>query len=82
MATETGTTTESSEVTGSTLLDHQQKQRLLQRGLYTVVVLLLVFLWIPLIAMMFLSFAVNASTFFRSAGSRLHTTPRRSPTAH
>ncbi|WP_227355210.1 ABC transporter permease [Haladaptatus salinisoli] len=72
MATETGTTTDrTEETTGSTLLDHGAKQRLLRRGLYAVVVLLLVFLWIPLFAMMFLSFAVNASTFFPFRGFTL-----------
>ncbi|WP_435152608.1 ABC transporter permease [Haladaptatus sp. DFWS20] len=72
MATETGTTAErGDEVTGSTLLDHPRKQRLLQRGLYAVVVLLLVFLWIPLVAMIFLSFAVNSSTFFPFQGFTL-----------
>ncbi|WP_231183871.1 ABC transporter permease [Haladaptatus sp. DYF46] len=69
MATETGTTTErADEPSESPTFGHERRQQLLRRGLYVVVGLLLVFLWIPLVAMMFLSFAVNSSTFFPFQG--------------
>jgi ABC-type spermidine/putrescine transport system permease subunit II len=74
MATETETETETPPVeeTGRrTLLDHQMKERLLGRGLYVVVGALLVFLWIPLMVMVILSFTVNASTFFPFRGVTL-----------
>jgi ABC-type spermidine/putrescine transport system permease subunit II len=72
MATETKPATEREDETSrSRFLDHQRKEWLLGRGLYAVVVLLLVFLWIPLLAMVFLSFAVNSSTFFPFRGFTL-----------
>ncbi|WP_158058591.1 ABC transporter permease [Halorussus halophilus] len=49
-------------------LDHEMKERLLSRGLYVVAGALLVFLWIPLLVMMFLSFAQNASTLLPFQG--------------
>ncbi|WP_423745362.1 ABC transporter permease (plasmid) [Haladaptatus sp. SPP-AMP-3] len=72
MAAETGTTTErADESSESPTFGHERRQRLLRRGLYVIVGLLLVFLWIPLVAMMFLSFAVNSSTFFPFQGFTL-----------
>ncbi|UPW01711.1 ABC transporter permease [Halorussus gelatinilyticus] len=73
MATETGTSAdEPAETTGGALrLDHNAKEWLLSRGLWAVAGALLVFLWIPLLVMMFLSFAVNASTFFPFRGFTL-----------
>ncbi|WP_135853343.1 ABC transporter permease [Halorussus salinus] len=73
MATETGTSTDDpTETTGRSLrLDYDAKEWLLSRGLWTVAGALLVFLWIPLLVMMFLSFAVNASTFFPFRGFTL-----------
>ncbi|NHN60870.1 MULTISPECIES: ABC transporter permease [Halorussus] len=73
MATETGSTTEEARETASPsrLLDHERKEWLLSRGLWLVAGALLVFLWIPLAVMMFLSFAVNASTIFPFRGFTL-----------
>ena len=72
MATDTPTSTETREQAGRSLrLDHERKQWLLNRGLWAIAGAILVFLWIPLIAMMFLSFAVNASTFFPFQGFTL-----------
>ncbi|WP_137286626.1 ABC transporter permease [Halorussus salinisoli] len=73
MATETGTSTEDARETTrpSSLLGHERTEWLLNRGLWFVAGALLVFLWIPLLVMMFLSFAVNASTFFPFEGLTL-----------
>jgi len=74
MATETDTETEAPPVerTGrTTLLDYESKERLLRRGLLVIVGALLVFLWIPLLVMVILSFTVNASTFFPFRGFTL-----------
>ncbi|NEU58502.1 ABC transporter permease [Halorussus sp. MSC15.2] len=73
MATETGTSTEDAResTSPSRLLDHERKEWLLNRSLWLVAGALLVFLWIPLLVMMFLSFAVNASTFFPFEGFTL-----------
>jgi ABC-type spermidine/putrescine transport system permease subunit II len=72
MATETETETRTVEQTWrERLVDHRTKKRLLGRGLYVVAGALLVFLWIPLIVMIILSFTVNASTFFPFRGFTL-----------
>ena len=72
MATETSPTTESQEETPRpTRFGHEQKEWLLSRGLYVVAGALLVFLWIPLLVMMFLSFSVNASTIIPFEGFTL-----------
>ena len=74
MATEaeTGTERPTREETGrSALVDHRTKKRLLRNGLYVVAGALLLFLWIPLAVMIFLSFTVNASTFFPFRGFTL-----------
>jgi ABC-type spermidine/putrescine transport system permease subunit II len=74
MATETEPETETPAVEergGRTLLDHRTKEWLLGRGLYLAAGGLLVFLWIPLIVMIVLSFTVNASTFFPFRGFTL-----------
>lgn len=74
MATETETETETTAVEEpqrTTLLDHETKDRLLRGGLYVVAGALMVFLWIPLIVMIILSFTVNASTFFPFRGFTL-----------
>jgi len=72
MATETESETRTVEETGRTrLIDHRTKKRLLGRGLYVVAGALLVFLWIPLVVMIVLSFTVNASTFFPFRGFTL-----------
>lgn len=73
-----GTDTESGEVAvpsempyGSfldRLLGYQRHERLLQGGIYAIAGALLVFLWIPLLVMIILSFTVNASTFFPYRG--------------
>lgn len=71
--TETGTDVERRGRTAqdSRLLDHHTKERVLGRGLYVVAGLLLVFLWLPLLVMIFLSFAENASTLFPFRGFTL-----------
>jgi ABC-type spermidine/putrescine transport system permease subunit II len=71
--TETGTDVERRERTAqeSRLLDHPTKEWLLGRGLYVVAGVLLLFLWTPLLVMMFLSFAENASTLFPFQGFTL-----------
>jgi ABC-type spermidine/putrescine transport system permease subunit II len=72
MATETESETRTVEETGRTrLIDHRTKKRLLGRSLYVVAGALVVFLWIPLIVMIVLSFTVNASTFFPFRGFTL-----------
>ncbi|WP_435180691.1 ABC transporter permease [Halorussus sp. AFM4] len=73
MATETGSTADEAHgtATPSRLLGHERKEWLLSRGLWLVAGALLVFLWIPLLVMMFLSFAVNASTIFPFQGFTL-----------
>lgn len=67
MATETRT--ETSVSTG--LLDHETQKVILRNSLYVLSGALLVFLWIPLVAMVILSFTVNASTFFPFRGFTL-----------
>jgi ABC-type spermidine/putrescine transport system permease subunit II len=69
--TETGTDTESESTHESGILDYHTKERLLRRGLYVIAGILLLFLWIPLLVMMFLSFAENASTLFPFKGFTL-----------
>lgn len=72
VATETGETAETSDRAGvGRLLDHRQVERLLQSSLYAVAGLLLVFLWVPLAIMIFLSFAENAVTIFPFEGFTL-----------
>lgn len=72
MATETESETRTVEKTWrDRLFDHRTKKRLLGRSLYVVVGALLVFLWIPLVVMIILSFTVNASTFFPFRGFTL-----------
>ncbi|WP_458209136.1 ABC transporter permease [Haladaptatus sp. NG-SE-30] len=68
MATQSETETR----TGSTsLFDHRLQERFLHHGLYGVAGLLLVFLWIPLLVMIILSFSVNSSTLFPFKGITL-----------
>jgi ABC-type spermidine/putrescine transport system permease subunit II len=69
--TETGTDTEAEETYESGILDYHTKERLLSRGLYVIAGALLLFLWMPLLVMMFLSFAENASTLFPFQGFTL-----------
>lgn len=73
MSTETKTDTEPSSRTadGVGLLDHELQERLLRHGLHAVALALLLFLWIPIVAMVFLSFAENSSTFFPFRGLTL-----------
>ncbi|WP_423746674.1 ABC transporter permease [Haladaptatus sp. SPP-AMP-3] len=66
--TESGTDVETGQLS---VFDHQRRSQLLKYGLYAIAAGLLVFLWIPLAVMMFLSFAVNASTFFPFQGFTL-----------
>ncbi len=78
MATETDTAetadgragqeTATATVGATGLLDHEQRERLYSRLLYLIAGLLLVFLWIPLTVMVFLSFARNSSTLFPFEG--------------
>ena len=69
MATETDTETGTEVESGSaSVFDYERREQLLKYGLYAVAGALLVFLWIPLAVMMFLSFAVNASTIFPFKG--------------
>ena len=60
MATETGETAESSEPTAETvdtrLLGRRRVERLLRVGLYGSAALMLLFLWVPLLIIVFLSF--------------------------
>ncbi len=72
VATETGETAESTdrEEVGR-LLDHRRVERLLRVSLHGVAGLLLVFLWVPLAIMIFLSFAENAVTIFPFEGFTL-----------
>ena len=77
MATGTGDTADTSdpaetERTGrNRLLDHRRVDRLLQGSLYGIAGLLLLFLWIPLAIMIFLSFAENPITIFPFEGFTL-----------
>jgi ABC-type spermidine/putrescine transport system permease subunit II len=61
MATETGEPTEPSEPTGQAVgdrfLDRRRTEWLLQVGLYGFAVLMMLFLWAPLLVIVFLSFA-------------------------
>lgn len=52
-------------------MDHETVERLIRLGLYGTAGALLVFLWIPLVVMMVLSFAVNSSTLFPFEGLTL-----------
>ena len=74
MATETGEPTEpadAAEEYGEGFLDHRQVERLLRVGLYVFATLMLMFLWVPLSIMIFLSFAENAATIFPFEGFTL-----------
>lgn len=71
MAAETERETDAVHTTRDRRLDQATKQWLLNRGLWSVSVLLVVFLWIPLSVMVFLSFAENASTLFPFEGFTL-----------
>ncbi|WP_152040901.1 ABC transporter permease [Salinigranum salinum] len=72
MATETDTTETTQGATRrGRLLDHRRIDRLLQGSLYGIAGLLLVFLWVPLAIMIFLSFAENAVTIFPFEGLTL-----------
>jgi ABC-type spermidine/putrescine transport system permease subunit II len=68
MATETST---ESRTADDQLLAHETQKDWLRKGLYGFSVLLLVFLWVPLAVMIFLSFAVNTSTVFPFEGFTL-----------
>jgi len=59
---------ETAAPTEQRLLDHRTIERLLRRLFQFVAGALLVFLWIPLAVMIFLSFAENASTLFPFQG--------------
>lgn len=64
--------TDTAETSGtSRLFDHRTRERLLGRSLYAIAGILLVFLWIPLAVMLFLSFAQNSSTLFPFQGFTL-----------
>jgi len=67
MATDTSETA-SEPTEGLFELDHRSVDRWLRRGLYGTSVVLLVFLWIPLVVMIVLSFAANSSTLFPFRG--------------
>lgn len=69
MATETETATEVQ--TTERFFDHKTREMWLRRLLYGIAGLLLLFLWIPLTVMVFLSFAKNASTLFPFEGFTL-----------
>ncbi|OYR56065.1 MULTISPECIES: ABC transporter permease [Halorubrum] len=69
MATNTENTTDVTTV--ERFFDHRTRERWLRRGLYGIAGLLLVFLWIPLAVMVFLSVAQNASTLFPFEGFTL-----------
>jgi ABC-type spermidine/putrescine transport system permease subunit II len=73
MATETGTATtaETTDVHESGLLSFRTWDTVLRYALYGTAGLLVVFLWIPLLVMMFLSVAVNSSTLFPFEGFTL-----------
>ncbi|MEZ3142400.1 ABC transporter permease [Halobaculum sp. MBLA0143] len=78
MATDVDTGEPTDEHVGQTgtagagrLLDHGRREWLYSRLLYLVAGLLLVFLWVPLAVMIFLSFARNASTLFPFEGFTL-----------
>lgn len=68
MATETGTDTADRT---DRWFGHESQKTLLRRGLYVLSGLLLVFLWVPLAVMIFLSFAANTSTIFPFQGFTL-----------
>jgi len=70
VATETSESTETAEP--DRLLTPHRVERLLRGSLYGVAGLLLVFLWVPLGIMIFLSFAENASTIFPFEGVTLN----------
>ena len=61
-------TTETTPATDTRLIDHRTVEWLLKWLLQFVAGMLLVFLWIPLAVMIFLSFAENASTLFPFEG--------------
>lgn len=78
MATDTGETAEPAEPAEPTthqhsdrLLDYRRVDTLLKGSLYVVAALLLLFLWVPLGIMIFLSFAENAITVFPFEGFTL-----------
>lgn len=56
---------------GSLSLSPATRESILKYGLYVTAVVLLLFLWIPLTVMIFLSFAENASTIFPFQGFTL-----------
>lgn len=68
MATETNTDT---TTRNAPLIPHETQKSLLRKALYGLSALLLVFLWIPLVVMIFLSFGVNSSTIFPFEGFTL-----------
>lgn len=49
-------------------VDHRTKDRIISRGLYAISVIVLLFLWLPIVIMLFLSFAENAVTLFPFEG--------------
>lgn len=72
MATETAEAGGTEGATGlNAVLGHERQSTLLKYALYGVAGLLLVFLWIPLLVMIFLSFAQNSSTLFPFRGFTL-----------
>jgi len=71
MATETNTDATSAKTRTGGLLGVERTDALLRYGLYAVAGGLLVFLWIPLLVMVALSFMVNTSTLFPFKGVTL-----------
>ncbi|ADQ67207.1 ABC transporter permease [Halogeometricum borinquense] len=59
------------DVRSPSRLGYESRERLLKYGLYGAAAALLVFLWVPLLVMMFLSVAQNASTLFPFEGFTL-----------
>lgn len=53
-------------------IDHRTSGRLLGLGLYGYLIAVMAFLWIPLVAIIVLSFAVNADVIFPFQGFTLH----------
>ncbi|MFC7081820.1 ABC transporter permease [Halorussus caseinilyticus] len=69
MATETDGAVDTGTL--GAIFGDEQKEKILKYSLYAIAGALLVFLWIPLVVMVVLSFAVNASTFFPFRGFTL-----------
>ncbi|MFB6298858.1 MAG: ABC transporter permease [Halobacteriales archaeon] len=59
------------DVTRSRLLPHHRQEELIKYGLYGFTILMLLFLWVPLFTMTFLSFAANPATIVPFEGFTL-----------